>query len=53
VSAADARNWRALNRANWDERVAIHLKPAGYDLTSLRAGRGELNPVEEAEIGGS
>jgi SAM-dependent methyltransferase len=51
VSAADARNWRALNRANWDERVAVHLKPAGYDLTSLRAGRGELNPVEEAEIG--
>jgi len=51
VSDADARNWRALNRAKWDERVAVHLKPAGYDLAPLRAGRGALNPVEEAEIG--
>jgi 2-polyprenyl-3-methyl-5-hydroxy-6-metoxy-1,4-benzoquinol methylase len=51
VSDADARNWRALNRAKWDERVAVHLKPAGYDLKPLRAGRGALNPVEEAEIG--
>ncbi|MFL5332987.1 MAG: class I SAM-dependent methyltransferase [Geminicoccaceae bacterium] len=25
-------DWRALNRANWDERVAVHLGPAGYDL---------------------
>ncbi len=48
---ADARDWRALNRANWDERVAIHMGPGGYDLGTLRAGRGVLNPVEEAEIG--
>jgi SAM-dependent methyltransferase len=46
-----SQDWRALNRANWDERVAIHLKPTAYDLKALRAGRGELNPVEEAEIG--
>ena len=45
------KNWRDLNRANWDERVAVHLKPTGYDLTALRAGRGALNPVDEAEIG--
>jgi hypothetical protein len=48
VSGADAGNWRALNRANWDERVAGHLKSPGYDLKHLRAGRGVLNPVDEA-----
>jgi SAM-dependent methyltransferase len=51
VSGADAGNWRALNRANWDERVAVHLKSPAYDLKHLRAGRGVLNPVDEAEIG--
>ncbi len=51
MSDADAANWRALNRANWDERVAVHLKPTGYDLASLRAGRGKLHPIEEAELG--
>jgi len=41
--------WRDANRANWDERVAVHLK--AYDLTSLRAGHGTLNSIEEAELG--
>ena len=32
-------DWRALNRANWDERTRIHLSPASdYDLAPLRAG---------------
>ena len=48
---SDPKDWRALNRANWDERVAVHLKAPGYDLGPLSAGRGLLNPVEEAEIG--
>jgi SAM-dependent methyltransferase len=43
--------WRRLNRANWDERVAIHLGPGGYALTDLRGGRVKLNAIEEAEIG--
>jgi SAM-dependent methyltransferase len=51
VTPADARDWRAINRANWDERVGIHVGPSGYDLAPLRAGRGVLNPVEEAELG--
>jgi SAM-dependent methyltransferase len=38
------------NRANWDERVAVHLGPRGYDLTTLRAGNGRLNGIEEAEL---
>ena len=43
--------WRRLNRANWDERVPIHLGPRGYDLSPQRAGRGRLDAVMEAEIG--
>jgi SAM-dependent methyltransferase len=43
--------WRALNRANWDERVAIHLRAPMYDLSDLRAGRGRLEAIEEAELG--
>jgi SAM-dependent methyltransferase len=46
-----AEDWRALNRANWDERVAIRLATKDYDLAPLRAGRGRLNPIEEAELG--
>src|SRR5271166_1895375 len=42
--------WRATNRAHWDEKVALHLGPRGYDLTSLRAGRGRFNAIEEAEL---
>jgi SAM-dependent methyltransferase len=44
-------DWRAANRANWDERVDVHLGTAGYDLAPLRAGRGRLNAIEEAELG--
>jgi SAM-dependent methyltransferase len=43
-------DWRALNKANWDERVPIHLAAESYDLTDLRAGRGKLHPIEEAEL---
>ncbi|TAJ86757.1 bifunctional 2-polyprenyl-6-hydroxyphenol methylase/3-demethylubiquinol 3-O-methyltransferase UbiG [Reyranella sp.] len=45
------KDWRAINRANWDERVDVHLKAPGYDLAPLRAGRGKLNAIEEAELG--
>jgi SAM-dependent methyltransferase len=44
-------DWRAANRANWDERVQVHLGPGGYNLAALRAGRGRLNAIEEAELG--
>ena len=43
-------DWRELNRANWDERVAVHLGSAEYDLGPLRAGHGRLNAIEEAEL---
>ena len=44
-------NWRTFNRANWDERVKIHLAAESHDLSPLRSGRGKLTPIEEAEIG--
>ena len=31
--------WRRLNRLHWEDRVAIHLGPRGYDLDRLRAGQ--------------
>lgn len=46
----DNEDWRAVNRANWDERVAIHLAAESYDLAALRSGHGRLHPIEEAEL---
>ena len=42
--------WYRANRANWDERVGVHIGSGGYDLSDLRAGRGKLNAIEEAEL---
>jgi SAM-dependent methyltransferase len=42
--------WYRANRANWDERVSVHVGPGGYDLSDLRAGRRKLNAIEEAEL---
>lgn len=48
--AGSEAEWRRLNRANWDERVGVHLGPHGYDLRALRAGRGQLCIVAD-ELG--
>jgi SAM-dependent methyltransferase len=50
MTSAREPEWRRANRANWDERVRVHLRPGGYDLKNLRAGRGRLNGIEEAEL---
>src|ERR1700722_13906973 len=42
--------WSRANRANWDERVGVHLGPRGYELADLRAGQGRLDAIEEAEL---
>lgn len=44
-------DWLALNRANWDERVAVHRAAPMYDLAPLRAGTARMNPIEERELG--
>ena len=43
-------NWRALNRANWDERVPVHIAAPLY-AGSLATGAARLNAIEEAELG--
>ena len=43
-------DWRALNRANWDERVPVHLAAPAYSR-SLAGDGARLNAIEEAELG--
>jgi SAM-dependent methyltransferase len=51
VKEGDAVDWRGLNRANWDDRVPIHLASEFYDLDGFRAGASTLRPFEAAEVG--
>lgn len=50
---ADNKAHFDANRANWDERVAIHLRDTSgiYRLDDLRAGKDVLGPIESAELG--
>ena len=43
-------DWLEANRRNWDERVPVHLQSDFYDQSALRAGAGQLYPLEEAEL---
>lgn len=43
--------WLTLNRANWDERVAVHRASEFYGNGSWADGTIRLNPIEEAELG--
>jgi SAM-dependent methyltransferase len=47
----DGVDWRALNRANWDSRVPVHLASSFYDLAGFRAGASTLRPLEISEVG--
>jgi SAM-dependent methyltransferase len=47
----DEAGWRELNRANWDDRVPVHLASEFYDLDGFRAGACSLRPFEAAEAG--
>jgi SAM-dependent methyltransferase len=44
-------DWHAANRANWDERVPIHMASDFYDLAAFRAGKEALRDFELAEVG--
>jgi SAM-dependent methyltransferase len=44
-------DWRALNRANWDDRVPVHLASSFYDVAGFRDGASTLRPFELAEVG--
>jgi SAM-dependent methyltransferase len=41
----------ALNRAFWDERVAIHVRSAHYDVDGFRAGGPGLYDFEVEQVG--
>ncbi|MGH3146782.1 MAG: class I SAM-dependent methyltransferase [Rubrobacter sp.] len=43
--------WREANRANWDERVPIHVSGEFYDVAAFKAGQERLQPFEIAEVG--
>jgi 2-polyprenyl-3-methyl-5-hydroxy-6-metoxy-1,4-benzoquinol methylase len=47
----NAVDWRELNRANWDDRVPVHLASEYYDVDGFRSGVSSLRPFESAEIG--
>jgi SAM-dependent methyltransferase len=51
VADGDAVDWRALNRASWDDRVPVHQASDFYDLDGFRAGASSLRPFEVAEAG--
>lgn len=44
-------DWRAANRAMWDERVPIHVASPFYDVDGFRAGADALRPFEVEEMG--
>lgn len=45
-----AGEWLEANRAQWDERVPIHVNSSFYDQTALREGAGRLTPIDESEL---
>ncbi|ACU76554.1 Methyltransferase type 12 [Catenulispora acidiphila DSM 44928] len=51
TTAPDPGNWLEYNRANWDERVPIHVDGTFYDLAGFVAGRETLEAFELAEVG--
>jgi SAM-dependent methyltransferase len=51
VADGEAVDWLGLNRANWDDRVPVHLASEFYDLERFRAGANSLRPFETTEAG--
>ncbi|GAA4511368.1 MULTISPECIES: class I SAM-dependent methyltransferase [Nonomuraea] len=44
-------DYLAVNRANWDERVAIHVASDFYDVPGFKAGGDPLRDFEIEEVG--
>lgn len=51
MSTSTPPDWRAANRAHWDERVPLHIASDFYDLGGFRSGADALRDFEVAEIG--
>ncbi|TYL50402.1 class I SAM-dependent methyltransferase [Agromyces mariniharenae] len=43
-------DWLDDNRANWDERVPVHVASEFYDRSPLRRGDGVLDPIARAGV---
>ncbi|MGI8331477.1 class I SAM-dependent methyltransferase [Actinomadura scrupuli] len=48
---ADEMDYLQLNKAMWDERVAVHVASDFYDVAGFRAGGQTLRDFEPAEVG--
>ncbi len=48
---SESPEWLAVNRALWDERVAIHASGSFYDVEGFLAGKSRLRPFERDELG--
>lgn len=44
-------DYLAVNRANWDERVPIHVASDFYDVAAFRGGAGTIREFELLEVG--
>lgn len=51
AAAGDHGDWLVTNRAMWDERVPAHAASSLYALDEVVAGRDELRPWEDEELG--
>ena len=50
AEAADWPRWRADNRANWEDRVPIHLGPGGYEVEALVADPARLSHTVRNDV---
>lgn len=50
-TAGDHEDWLTTNRAMWDERVSAHAESSLYALDDVVAGRDDLRPWEDEELG--
>lgn len=51
MAPSSPADWREANRANWDERAAVHAASDFYDLDGFRAGTDPLRSFELSEVG--
>lgn len=50
-TAPEPDGWRAENRDWWDEVAPLHAAGGFYDLPGFLAGRDDLRPFEDGELG--
>lgn len=51
IDGAAGPGWRETNRARWEEMASVHPHTELYDLDGVVAGRDDIRPWDEAELG--